>query len=188
MLFRSALDIVGALPIPGVSTAANLINAGVSLARGDYVGAAMSAGTALVSLIPGANSAVAAGKAAVTAAVKGSKVLKTVAAVAKVVRAVKTGAQTLNSALTTGMALWDVGTGIMDGSFDLNDPQCRQDLFTMIQAGGNSLQKRIKKNTVTDEKNGNTRFRTKKERDDIKQHRREARRAAIINEIGRAHV
>ncbi len=176
-----ALDIVGALPIPGVSTAANLINAGVSLARGDYVGAAMSAGTALVSLIPGANSAVAAGKAAVTAAVKGSKVLKTVAAVAKVVRAVKTGAQTLNSALTTGMALWDVGTGIMDGSFDLNDPQCRQDLFTMIQAGGNSLQKRIKKNTVTDEKNGNTRFRTKKERDDIKQHRREARRAAINN-------
>ena len=38
-----------------------LIDAGVSLARSDYVGAAMSAGTTLVSLIPGANSAVAAG-------------------------------------------------------------------------------------------------------------------------------
>ncbi|MFG6367758.1 MAG: hypothetical protein K1W16_04935 [Lachnospiraceae bacterium] len=38
-----------------------LINTGVSLARGDYVGAAMSAGTTVVSLIPGANSAVAAG-------------------------------------------------------------------------------------------------------------------------------
>ncbi|MEZ3516337.1 MAG: hypothetical protein K1W37_14070, partial [Lachnospiraceae bacterium] len=67
----------------------------------------------------------------------------------------------------------------MDGSFDLNDPQCRQDLFKIMQTGGNSLQKRIKKNTVTDE-NGNTRFRTKKERDEMKQ-RRQARRNAINN-------
>ncbi|RDY27788.1 hypothetical protein, partial [Lachnotalea glycerini] len=35
---QCALDIVGALPIPGVSTAANLVNAGISLARGDYMG------------------------------------------------------------------------------------------------------------------------------------------------------
>ena len=68
----------------------------------------------------------------------------------------------------------------MDGSFDLNDPQCRQDLFKIMQTGGNSLQKRIKKNTVTDE-NGNTRFRTKKERDEMKQRRRQARRNAINN-------
>ena len=174
-----ALDIVGALPIPGVSTAANLINAGVSLARGDYVGAAMSAGTALVSLIPGANSAIAAGKAVATAAVKGSKVMKTVAAVAKVVRAVKTGAQTLNTVLTTGMAVWDVGTAVIDGSFDWNDPKCRQDVFTLIQAGGSAAQSYIKKNTVTDE-NG-TRFKNKDDRKREREQRREARRAAINN-------
>ncbi|MCM1184797.1 MAG: DUF6531 domain-containing protein, partial [Roseburia sp.] len=175
-----ALDIVGALPIPGVSTAANLINAGVSLARGDYVGAAMSAGTALVSLIPGANSAVAAGKAAATAAVKGSKVMKVVSAVAKVVKALKTGAQTLNTVLLTGMAVWDVGTGILDGSFDWNDPDCRQDVFTILQAGGTMAQSHIQKNTITDE-NGNTRFMDKGERQEAKRQRRQARRDAIDN-------
>ena len=38
-------------PHPGISTAANLINAGISFARGDYVGAAVAAGTAALSLI-----------------------------------------------------------------------------------------------------------------------------------------
>ncbi len=172
------LDIVGALPIPGVSTAANLINAGISLARGDYVGAAISAGTALVSVIPGANSAVAAGKAAVTGAVKGSKILKTVSAVAKVVRAVRTGAQSLNTTLNAGMALWDVGTGMMDGTFDWNDPQCRQDVFSILQGGGTAAQNHIRKNKITDA-DGNTRFMNKKERAEAKQRRRQARRDAV---------
>lgn len=173
-----ALDIVGALPIPGVSTAANLINAGVSLARGDYVGAAMSAGTALVSLIPGANSAVAAGKAAATAAVKGSKVMKAVSEVAKIVRALKTGAQTLNTILMTEMAVWDVGSMIADGSFDWNDPDCRQDVFTILQAGGTMAQSQIQKNKITDE-DGNTRFMNKAERKDARDRRRQARRDAF---------
>ena len=172
-----ALDIVGALPIPGLSTAANLINAGVSLARGDYVGAAMSAGTALASLIPGANSAIAAGKAAATAVAKGSKVMKVVSAVAKVVKALKTGAQTLNTILTTGMAIWDVGEAIIDGSFDWNDPDCRQDVFTILQAGGTMAQSQIQKNTITED--GKTRFMDKEERTRAKEKRRQARRDAV---------
>ena len=52
------LDIIGMLPIPGVSLAADLINAGISAARGDWFGCAMS----LVGAIPVAGSLASAGK------------------------------------------------------------------------------------------------------------------------------
>ena len=154
-----ALDIVGALPIPGVSTVANLANAGISLARGDYVGAAISAGTAALSLIPGANTAVAAGKAAVTAATKASKVVKAVSAVAKAVKALKTGAESANMLLTTGMAVYDVGKAVADGSFDWNDPDCRQDVFSILQGAhstGQMASSRKKKGDGADANSNDT--------------------------------
>ncbi|MEE1255056.1 MAG: DUF6531 domain-containing protein, partial [Lachnospiraceae bacterium] len=173
-----ALDIVGALPIPGVSTVANLANAGISLARGDYVGAAISAGTAALSLIPGANTAVAAGKAAVTAATKASKVVKAVSAVAKVVKALKTGAESANMLLTTGMAVYDVGKAVADGSFDWNDPDCRQDVFSILQAASSGVQGGIEDNKIKDA-DGKTRFKTKGERQEARQQKRDARKKAI---------
>ncbi len=138
-----ALDIVGALPIPGLATAANLINAGISLARGDYVGAAMSAGMAALSLIPGANSAVAIGKAAVSAVVKGSRVLKKFSAAAKAVKVLATGATNVNIVLKAGMSAWDVGSAMVDGTFDWDDPECRQDVMNMLQAASAGAQARL---------------------------------------------
>ena len=130
---QCALDIVGALPIPGLSTAANLVNAGISLARGDYLGAAMSAATAAASLIPGANTAVAAGAATVKAVSKTAKVLNMVKGIVKIAKAIKTGADTLNMVLTTGMSIYDIGVAIHDKSFDWNDPECRQDVANILQ-------------------------------------------------------
>lgn len=173
-----ALDIVGALPIPGVSTVANLANAGISLARGDYVGAAMSAGTAALSLLPGANTAAAAGKVAATVATKAPKVMKAVSTIAKVVKAIKSGAETASMILTTGMALWDVGSAMLDGSFDWNDPQCRQDVFSIMQGASTVAQSGIEKNTTTD-KDGKKRFMNKDERKTAKQQRRDARRDKV---------
>lgn len=80
-----ALDIIGVLPIPGVSTAANLVNAGISLARGDYLGAAMAAGQAALSVVPLANT-LAAPLAAAKVAAKANKAVRAVSAVAKVVK------------------------------------------------------------------------------------------------------
>lgn len=178
---QCALDIVGALPIPGVSTAANLINAGVSLARGDYLGAAMSAGTAVMSLIPGANTAASVGKVAAKVATKAPKVMKAITTIAKIAKAVKTGAETLNMVLTTGMAAWDIAVAIHDGTFDLNDPDCRQDLFTLIQGGSEFAKSRIEKNTTTDKDTGEQRFMTKDERDTARAQRKQARRDAVNN-------
>ena len=146
-----ALDVVGALPIPGVSTAANLVNAGISLARGDYVGAAISAGTAVASLLPGANTVMAGAKVAATVATKAPKALKAVRTVANVVKAVRSGAETLNIVLTTGMAVYDVGAAVIDGSFDLNDPECRQDVFSILQGASAGAQRGIDKNTTMGE-------------------------------------
>lgn len=176
---QCALDIVGALPIPGVSTAANLINAGVSLARGDYMGAAMSAGTAVLSLIPGANTAASVGKVAATVATKAPKVMKAVSTVVRIAKAIKTGAETLNIVLTTIMAGEDIVKSIMDGTFDLNDPDCRQDLFSLIQGGSTFASSRIEKNTIIDEETGQTRFMDKTERKEARQQRRQARRDTV---------
>ncbi|WP_052723797.1 contractile injection system protein, VgrG/Pvc8 family [Paenibacillus wulumuqiensis] len=79
-----ALDVVGL--IPGVGEVADLANAGISLARGDYVGAALSAAAA----IPFAGWAATGAKAtrkvakAVDAAAGGSKAAKAVKTAAKV--------------------------------------------------------------------------------------------------------
>ncbi|MCH5345239.1 MAG: RHS repeat protein [Acetatifactor sp.] len=178
---QCALDIVGALPIPGLSTAANLINAGISLARGDYLGAAMSAGSALMSLIPGANTAAAAGKVAAKVATKAPKVVKALTTVVKVVKAIKTGAETLDMALNTTMALYDVSTAIYKGEFDLNDPDCRQDLFTLIQSSSTYASSRIEQNTIVDKDTGRERFMTSQERKDARAQRRQARRDAVNN-------
>lgn len=58
--FQTSCDIIGMTEIPVVSQAADLISCGISLATGDYVGAALSAG----GLIPGVGQATGAAKLA----------------------------------------------------------------------------------------------------------------------------
>ncbi|AOW20769.1 DUF6443 domain-containing protein [Urechidicola croceus] len=65
---QTGLDVVGM--IPGVGNAADLINAGVSVARGDYAGAALN----LAAAVPGAGQAVTALKIAKKAAKVADKV------------------------------------------------------------------------------------------------------------------
>lgn len=58
--FGAACDVVGMTDIPGVSQGAELISAGISVATGDYIGAALSVG----SMIPIAGKAAEAAKVA----------------------------------------------------------------------------------------------------------------------------
>ena len=58
--FQTACDVIGMTEIPIVSQAADLISCGISLATGDYVGAALSVG----GLIPGVGQATGAAKLA----------------------------------------------------------------------------------------------------------------------------
>ncbi len=183
---QCALDIVGALPIPGVSTAANLVNAGISLARGDYVGAAMSAATAVASLLPGANTAVAAGAAAVKTVSKTTKVLDTVKGIVKIAKAIKTGADTLNMALTTGMSLYDIGVAIHDKSFDWNDPECRQDVANILQGMSAAAQAGIESRVAGEGADrhfmdADERKTAREQRAEARQQRRENRKQLVNN-------
>lgn len=58
--FQTACDVIGMTEVPVVSQAADLISCGISLATGDYVGAALSVG----GLIPGVGQATGAAKLA----------------------------------------------------------------------------------------------------------------------------
>ncbi len=138
-LTECALDIIGVLPIPGVSTVANLAKMGISLAKGDYVGAAIDAAQATLSLIPGGNT-VGAPLAAAETASKASKAMQAVNAVIAVVKTLSTGAQILDLTLNVTMSAWDIGEALKNGEFDLNDPACRQDL-AMLFRGATELGK-----------------------------------------------
>lgn len=127
-----ALDVVGMLPIPIVSTAANLINAGISLGRGDYVGAAMSAGSAALSLLPGANTAA----VGVKLALKAPKVFKTVSTIAKTAKAVVTGAKVIMAAvsvLSFTEATNKLINTIANDGFDPADPECWSDVVGVLR-------------------------------------------------------
>lgn len=189
-----ALDVVGALPIPGVSTVANLVNAGISLARGDYVGAAISAGSAALSLIPGANTAAEGVKAATKGtklattaakvASKAPKVMETMKNITKAAKILRTGADTLNLTLLAGMSVYDIGNAVADGTFDLNDPDCRQDLFNILQGASAASQYGIEKNTTTG-KDGKPRFMDKNERkaaNDARHRERQEKTRAKLDE------
>ena len=173
---QCALDIVGALPIPIVSTVANLANAGISLSRGDYVGAAISAGTACLSLIPGANTAVGAAKAVATAG-KIGKTVKKVATVIKIAKIFSVGANNVNLALTAGMAIWDIGTAMKDGTFDMNDPDCRRDVMSILQGTSNLAKSKVEKSKVKE--NGKERFKKRGEKEAERQQRKDSRKQAV---------
>jgi len=173
---QCALDIVGALPIPVVSTVANLANAGISLSRGDYVGAAISAGTACLSLIPGANTAVGAAKAVATAG-KIGKTVKKVATVIKIAKIFSSGANNVNLALTAGMAIWDIGTAIKDGTFDMNDPDCRRDVMSILQGTSNIAKSKVEKSKIKE--NGKERFKTRGEKETERQQRKDSRKQTV---------
>ena len=131
-LTQCALDIVGVLPIPGVSSAANLISAGISLVKGDYIEAAMSAGQAALSLIPGANTATA--PAAVTKiAAKMNKAAKRIGPLIDFCTTLISGVDDLNTFLSTSISVYDVGAALFSGEFDLNDPNILQDVSELIQ-------------------------------------------------------
>ncbi|WP_207650876.1 RHS repeat-associated core domain-containing protein [Anaerocolumna jejuensis] len=174
---QCALDIVGALPIPGVSTVANLANAGISLARGDYVGAAISAGTAALSLIPGANTVGGMLKGASGIAKLGKK-MKAAGTLLNAVKKFSSGAINANLALTAVMAVGDIGTAIKDGTFDMNDPKCRQDVMSILQ-GGSSLAKYKLGKSKTRGKNGKERFKSRGERETERQGRKDARQKRV---------
>lgn len=144
-LTQCALDIVGALPVPGVATAANLVNAGISLARGDYLGAAMSAGQAALSLLPGANTATAPAVAA-KIATRAGKIGRAAGKVVQAARLLASGAENLNLLLSTAMAGCDVAAAILSGEFDLSDPDCRQDIAALFQGAGAGAKGKMENN------------------------------------------
>ncbi len=147
---QCALDIIGVLPIPGISTAANLINAGISFARGDYVGAAVAAGTAALSLIPGANTA-AAPLVAGEAVTKTQKVINAGKAIFSVVKMLASGAQTADLVLNVGMSAWDLGSAIRNKEFDFDDPECKQDIGMLLQGATEAGKGKIEKNKARNE-------------------------------------
>ncbi|MFB5764109.1 hypothetical protein ACE5LO_27525, partial [Paenibacillus medicaginis] len=122
------LDVVGCIPVVG--EIADLANAGISLARGDYVGAALS----VASAIPFAGWAATGAKAArrVAQATKlGSKAVKAVDKAATVVKSAKEVAESLTVA---GMgSLGKVYTGARSMGSNLNQAEVLQKLKTAMQ-------------------------------------------------------
>lgn len=82
--FQTACDVVGMTEIPIISQGADLISGGISLATGDYIGAALSVG----SLLPGVGQATGAAKMARRATKAAPKLLEVTAKGAKKVDAV----------------------------------------------------------------------------------------------------
>ncbi|AJQ29481.1 RHS repeat-associated core domain-containing protein [Pelosinus fermentans] len=124
------LDIAGC--IPGLSVVANGLNAAISLARGDYCGAACSL---IGCIIPGANVA---GKG-LKLAVAGAKVANTIAKTAKAAKAVRTverlimGAMGFNALMRAKDGISDLGRKIIDGTFSFNDPESLNLFFDTLQ-------------------------------------------------------
>ncbi|WP_243002717.1 DUF6531 domain-containing protein, partial [Lachnotalea glycerini] len=141
------------------------------------MGAAISAGTAALSLIPGANTAVGAAKAAITTG-KMAKTVKKIGTVIKVAKMLSSGASNLNLVLTTGMAVWDIGTAISNGTFDMNDPQCRQDVMSIIQASSNVAKSKVE-NSKKKGEDGKERFKTRGEKEAERQQRKETSKQNI---------
>ncbi len=141
---QCALDIVGCLPIPGVSTVANLANAGISLARGDYIGAAMSAASTLASFIPGGATALIPAKA-VKAADKAKTAIETIGKFVEIAQTLVSLVGEIDEAINFGMSAYRIVDSIAKGEFDLNDPQCRQDLMGMFQFAGSKTQGHLEK-------------------------------------------
>ena len=120
------LDIIGMLPIPGVSMVADLVNAGISAARGDWFGCAMS----LLGAIPVAGNLATAGKL-------GKKALNAAETVTKVA---KVGGDVISGvAKAAGMAenltkLTDIGkTLVKTAKFVMNAVDVSQAVITDVQ-------------------------------------------------------
>ena len=132
------LDIVGCLPIPIVGEVADLVNAGISLARGDYFGAAAS----LISAIPGGD-IIGKGMKVAKAAAKGAKYLDKVETIIRVTRIICTGAQTLNGILVNRDQIAEVFTLMKEGKFDITNQEhwdmlieaSRATVLPMVQCG-----------------------------------------------------
>lgn len=124
------LDIAGC--IPGLNVLANGLNAAISLARGDYFGAACSL---IGCIVPGANVA---GKG-LKLAVAGAKVAGTIAKTAKAAKAIQTverlimGAMGFNALMRAKDGISDLGRKIIDGTFSFNDPETLNLLFDTLQ-------------------------------------------------------
>ncbi len=123
-----ALDIVGC--IPGVGEVADLVNAGISLARGDYYGAAAS----LMGCIPGVGDAAKVAMKGAKMASKAGKALKAIKTAVKVTQAFLTGAGTVNTLLTSANALKDVFGLIKEGKFDITNREHVDMLITIGQS------------------------------------------------------
>nr|WP_144415314.1 hypothetical protein [Paenibacillus durus] len=117
------LDVVGC--IPGVGEIADVANAGISLARGDYKGAALS----LASAIPFAGWAAAGAKIARDAMKAGSMLAKATDKVVSVAKAAKEVAQSMSSTGTLGK----VFTGARNLGSNLSQSDVLQKMQKMMQ-------------------------------------------------------
>ncbi len=176
------LDIVGALPIPGVATAANLVNAGISLARGNYADAAMSAAMAVASFAIGANSALKAGQTVSKVGMKAAKAVQTVDKVVKgmgvVGKMIKGTAMLIagaSMATVVGAGIKstaDIVVAIMNDEFTLNDPECRKDVINVMRGasilwmlGSNARKDRNKNSNMNDDLDINNQNRSRTNND-----------------------
>ena len=131
-----ALDIAGF--IPGIGDALDLVNAGISLARGDYFGAASS----LVSAIPGVGSFIGGGAKALKAGGKAAKavakVTKVLSKYKKVIKAVEYFYSTVNLVATfirNKDQIAEFYDKVKNGTFDWNNPADVQLLIGMGNLG-----------------------------------------------------
>lgn len=129
---QCVLDIVGCLPIPGISGEGNPKNKGSLSAGGNDAGAAMSAAAAAIALIPQGGFVVNGDKSAKTSS-KAAKVRKTARSLVKMVRNLSTGAGRLNLNPAGDRDTYAAGASMLNGAFGLSDPKCQKDSLSVIQ-------------------------------------------------------
>ena len=143
------LDIAGF--IPGIGDLLDLVNAGISLARGDYFGAASS----LVSAIPCVGSFIGGGaklvKAGSKAAKAVSKISKAVSKVTRIVRKAEEFYNALNS-IASIARIWkerdfylQLGKDMLSGNFDYTNPKDADRLMKVAQTASPFLKSKLNK-------------------------------------------
>ncbi|MBQ2802104.1 MAG: hypothetical protein IJF03_12060 [Lachnospiraceae bacterium] len=143
------LDILGF--IPGIGDALDLVNAGISLARGDYFGAASS----LVSAIPGVGSFIGGGMKAVKAGTKAakaiSKISKAVSKATKIIRKAEEFYNALNSIASILRVVKDadvyleLAKDIFSGKFDITNPKDADRLMQVAQLASPFVKTKLNK-------------------------------------------
>ena len=120
------MDICGF--IPGFGAFFDLANAGISLARGDYAGAAMSA----LAAIPGIGDAAAAAKIGIKGVKQAYKAVEFVDRTRKTVQAIYAGVNAVASVIRNWDSISSLGERMYNGDFDIRN---REDVDRLIALG-----------------------------------------------------